>query len=115
MAEKVYLLHVEKLFQGISVFGVLEDDKKEGRCLVGLVYSPNEEIDGHWFVRVTCKNSPKTFDPVHDKVIGVTSHKERIESKLYISARSFVENYSRENGRELVDETLPGQSQNYQI
>jgi len=60
-------------------------------------------------VRVTREECPRMFDPIHDAVLGVTSHRERINTKLYEFARKYAVNCAGISLYEFVDETLPGQ------
>jgi len=111
----VYLWHVERVFCGNPVFGVLQGENAEKSRLIGLVYAPDVEIDGHWFVRVTGDECPRMFDPIHDAVIGVTSHRERINAKLYEFARKYATRCAEIESCEFVDETLSGQSRSYDL
>jgi hypothetical protein len=114
----VYLWHVESVFCGNPVFGVLlgiQSQEPKDLGLVGLAYAPDEEIDGHWFVRVTDSRNPTKFDSRHDEIIAVTSHKERIPTKLYDFAKKYAARHAELNGCEFVDETFSGQSRSYRL
>ena len=49
--DKIYLWQAERIFQGNPVFGILQGRTPQESKLVCLAYSPEVEIDGHWFPR----------------------------------------------------------------
>jgi len=90
-------------YQGHPVFSVTQLNGESSR-LICLVYTPDLELDGHWLVRRTEDECARIMDTDHDRVLGVTSHKDRIHDKSYWCGRGYAEQYSRDNQCEFKEE-----------
>lgn len=99
----VYLREYDLLFDERDVFAIVNGLKQTE--LVGLVYGSGQEIDGHWLVRITNPERPRLSDLIHDEVIGVTSHRDRLDAKTSECARNYAREYALASQCEFVDET----------
>ena len=77
-------------YEGIDIYsiGVVNGNEiPDGSRLECLVYVPEIEIDGHWLVRRTNRECARYIEPEHDVVLGVTSHSDRRNHKVYEIAK----------------------------
>jgi len=108
--DKIAEDRLRELVKGILIgFSVQEDVELPGLkhpeyLVEATIYTPEEQIDGHWLVRLHTDISKK-IDPDHDCVIGVTSHKDRIIVKTYTCAREYATALSQQTSKTLNDRT----------